>query len=205
MAFCAAYKKLLNFYEAAHDSGLVWKACTPHLAGYYVYALLDPHDDTVFYVGKGSKKRYKDHFRQYQSGIYDNPIKINKIDEIVKRGRIPAYVCIADGLTETEAFNLEANMVRVLGYEILTNSRRVLLSNEDKLEASKRWARDHLARLLPYRIWKWFGEGSEEFYNRLKQELETIERDGLIEDWEIITHDDVVVSINGEDPCKFLT
>ena len=42
---------------------------------YYVYGLIDPRNDSIFYVGKGKGKRYLDHAACYNQLGYvkENP------------------------------------------------------------------------------------------------------------------------------------
>lgn len=54
--------------EAYVSSGLERVECGHH-SGFYVYALVDPRTDHVFYIGKGKGKRYAAHHREWISGI----------------------------------------------------------------------------------------------------------------------------------------
>lgn len=96
-----------------------------HLDGYYVYALIDPRNGQVFYIGKGNGNRV--FFHQIQSGKYpeSEKAKLLKIREIEEDGYEVQRVVINWGLTESEAFAAEAsllNLMRFLSADALTNA-----------------------------------------------------------------------------------
>jgi hypothetical protein len=72
---------------------------------YYVYALVDPIDNSIFYVGKGSGKRAYDHMKT--SKLSKNSHKINKIKKIHKNGKEPIVLFLHENLDEKTAFSLE--------------------------------------------------------------------------------------------------
>lgn len=94
---------------------------------YYVYELIDPRDESPFYIGKGNGDRMYKHKKQaYQhKGSKINPHKSNKIKQILESGndlRYKKYNCDS----ELEAFNLEQQLIiqygkRVDNTGILTN------------------------------------------------------------------------------------
>lgn len=88
---------------------------------YYVYLLIDPRNDKVFYVGKGKGNRINQHLL----GALDNKIneteKIKKIRDIQNTGLEIKHVILRHELTEKEAFEVESSVIDVLGKDNLTN------------------------------------------------------------------------------------
>ncbi len=81
---------------------------------YYVYMLIDPRNDTPFYVGKGKKKRHQQHVAEWRRGDVSrgNAKKLARIGEIHKAGLQVQYAFVAEGLTEPAAFRLEWATIR---------------------------------------------------------------------------------------------
>lgn len=87
---------------------------------YYVYALIDPKTEKIFYVGKGSNKRWKDHFRK-SSDL--NEDKNKKIKTILEDEYDPeeCFKLLHKNLKEKEAFRKEVEEIKKIGVENLTN------------------------------------------------------------------------------------
>ncbi len=86
------------------------------LKPYFVYELIDPRDNSVFYVGKGSGKRDEDH----KAGDKDK--KQKRIHNIEAAGYEVKRVIIGRYDTEDEAFAVETILIKwVYGYDNLTN------------------------------------------------------------------------------------
>ncbi|ANJ74976.1 hypothetical protein A9Y76_20750 [Ralstonia insidiosa] len=90
--------------------------------GHYVYALVDPRDDAIFYVGKASgNNRAYDHLKSETSETSKN----RRIKEIREAGAEPLVDILRYGLDTKEAcFEVEAAIIDTLGLENLTNSVR---------------------------------------------------------------------------------
>jgi hypothetical protein len=86
---------------------------------YYVYEILAPGDERPFYVGKGRANRVFYHVKQALKG--DPSDKGNRIREIIRQGKRPKLTIVRDGLTESEAYRLESDLIRQYGLECLTN------------------------------------------------------------------------------------
>lgn len=83
----------------------------------YVYALRDPRDKKIFYVGKGTGNRVFDHFKEAENCLKKEKTassKVLRILDIWKNEMDVEYVIIAHGKSEEEAFVLEAATIDAL-------------------------------------------------------------------------------------------
>jgi hypothetical protein len=83
---------------------------------YYVYALINPIDNTAFYIGKGKGDRMYQHLLNSE---VVNDIKLSKIKEIREQGYEPYPVKIIDNIPEILAYKNEAYLINTI--ENLTN------------------------------------------------------------------------------------
>lgn len=95
-----------NFSEKALQS----------LNGYYVYALIDPRTDKVFYIGKGVGNRVFNHEVESNKSPVSEKIKLQTISSIEKAGLNVKRVIVNWGLTESEAFAAEASLINLLNF-----------------------------------------------------------------------------------------
>jgi hypothetical protein len=88
--------------------------CQEHIAykKYYVYGLVNPIDNEIFYVGKGSGKRAYDHLKP--SGWGKNPHKLHKIKKIRSSGNQPYVIFLYENLDEDTAFKIEMMEIKRL-------------------------------------------------------------------------------------------
>ena len=84
------------------------------LNGYYVYALVDPRNDKVFYIGKGIGNRVFSH--EIESGKLpeSEKKKLQKIRDIEENGYSVKRLIVNWGLSEDEAFIAEATLINLL-------------------------------------------------------------------------------------------
>jgi hypothetical protein len=89
---------------------------TEHL-GFYVYLLSDPRDDRIFHVGKGISGRCFSHIqeaRRTSEDPEDDYEKLTTIRDIEDSGRDVRIEILRHGLTEDEAFHVEAAVIDLL-------------------------------------------------------------------------------------------
>lgn len=99
--------KRINFFsEKAIDA----------LNGFYVYALVDPRDNKVFYIGKGTGNRVFAHEIESNKSSNAEKKKLQKIREIENEGAKVKRLIINWGLSEDEAFIAEATLINLLNY-----------------------------------------------------------------------------------------
>lgn len=115
---------LLTEKNATHINGFSEKALDA-LDGFYVYALIDPRDNKVFYIGKGTGNRVFSHEVESGKSLNSEKNKLQKIREIENDGFFVKRLVVNWGLSEAEAFAAEAALINLLNY--LPNIR---LTNE---------------------------------------------------------------------------
>lgn len=88
--------------------------------GYYVYFLIDPETQQVFYVGKGIGNRVFAHANAAITNAVPGE-KLDRIRAIHSKGLAVEHVIHRHGLTDKEAFEVEAALIDYLGMATLTN------------------------------------------------------------------------------------
>lgn len=87
---------------------------------YYIYALIDPRDDKIFYIGKGTGTRAYQH-AQFKDGN-NNPYKDRKIKKIFKENMEPLVKFLYENIEdESLAYSLEESVIQQIGINNLTN------------------------------------------------------------------------------------
>jgi len=88
--------------------------------GFYVYVLIDPENNKVFYVGKGKGNRIFAHLNCAIISEGESE-KLGKIRSILEKGLDVEYSIIRHGLTEKEAFEVEGAVIDYIDLDVLTN------------------------------------------------------------------------------------
>lgn len=82
---------------------------------YYVYLLVDPRNNKIFYVGKGKGDRVFAHVRCAITTESESD-KLNTIRDINKSGKEVRYYIARHGLEEAEAFLVESVLIDLLTF-----------------------------------------------------------------------------------------
>jgi hypothetical protein len=98
---------------------------------FYVYAYIDPRDNTPFYIGKGHGDRDQDHLRR---SVYTNPVHskrflYKKIRKLIAAGVQPVIHRVLDNLSEDLAFFWETFFIHALGRRNLGTGSLCNLTN----------------------------------------------------------------------------
>lgn len=81
---------------------------------HYVYLLVDPRDNTIFYVGEGQKNRvfmHEEHVRKYGASTD----KEKRIQDIILSGNEVLKYIVRVNLSKEEAFVVESVIINLLG------------------------------------------------------------------------------------------
>lgn len=84
--------------------------------GYYVYALIDPRSNDVFYIGKGTGNRIFSHETESRKNSETEKEKILRIQDIEKSGFSVKRIMINWGLSEQEAFAAETSLINLFHF-----------------------------------------------------------------------------------------
>lgn len=86
---------------------------------YYVYQLIDPRSNTVFYVGKGTGDRAYKH-NQFKDGN-NNFYKDSIIKQLHQQGLEPTVEIVEHFASEKDAYDYEDKLIETIGIDNLTN------------------------------------------------------------------------------------
>lgn len=91
---------------------------------YYVYGLIDPRSEKLFYIGKGTGNRVFQHVIESDKNPESEKAKLLTIKDIELSGNSVRHILINWGLSESEAFASEATLINLINYispDALTN------------------------------------------------------------------------------------
>lgn len=81
---------------------------------YYVYHILNPITNRLFYVGKGSGNRCRQHLTDKKDYAHNKRLN-GYIRNLIKNGTPPIIIKIAENLTEENAYELEESEIKKYG------------------------------------------------------------------------------------------
>ncbi|MDE5878891.1 MAG: GIY-YIG nuclease family protein [Desulfovibrio sp.] len=119
-AFLSAYRKSRNVSQAERASGYKLGATYPP-AGFYVYALIDPANQEIFYVGKVIGGRVLKHEERTRRGVLQNAAKVKRIQQIFVAGHEAERRILFVSECEEVALSVEDNIIHELADFGLTN------------------------------------------------------------------------------------
>lgn len=96
--------------------------------GFYVYLLIDPADNKIFYVGRGVGNRIFDHIHEANEGLRSTE-KLDKIRSIISRGEHVKCFIHRHGLNEKEASEVESSLIDFIEVRNLSNEIKGLHSS----------------------------------------------------------------------------
>ena len=83
--------------------------------GFYVYGLIDPDTNIIFYIGKGTGNRVFMHVKDAIEGD-ESSLKLNKIRDILSQNKKVNHIILRSGLKENEAFKIESTLIDFVNY-----------------------------------------------------------------------------------------
>ena len=92
--------------------------------GYYVYALVDPRDRKIFYIGKGKGNRI---FQHAEAALVENTsdLKLDTIRSIISDGGKVEHYIVRHHLEEKEAYLIESTLIDMLTYSKFNHSNQL--------------------------------------------------------------------------------
>lgn len=93
--------------------------------GNYIYFLIDPRDDSIFYIGKGTGNRVFEHMEEYNrrhGHAARSSLKLNTIEEIVGSGHKIKYIIHRHNIPDHSVYEVEAALIDA--FPQLTNLQR---------------------------------------------------------------------------------
>lgn len=118
--FLEVYQATGNAEIAERESGYKLLENYPS-AGFYVYALIDPRDKSIFYIGKGIDGRVLKHEERTRRGVIQNRKKVERIQAIFAAGLKVEKRILAAFESEELALALEDHLINELRFDGLTN------------------------------------------------------------------------------------
>ena len=82
---------------------------------HYVYVLVDPRNNKIFYVGEGKGNRVFNHVHDAIDGDRDS-LKLDTIRDIMSEGLEVIHYIVRHGLSEEVALEIESTLIDFLTY-----------------------------------------------------------------------------------------
>ena len=101
-----------------------FKQSVKEALGYYVYALVDPRDSKIFYIGKGKDDRV---FQHVAVAIVDDScdLKLDTIRSVKSEGKEVIHYIIRHNLEEKEAYLVESALIDMLTYSKFNHNNQL--------------------------------------------------------------------------------
>ena len=101
-----------------------FKQSVKEALAYYVYALVDPRDNKIFYIGKGTGNRV---FQHAAAAIVDKTcnLKLDTIRSIKSEGKEAIHYIIRHNLEEREALLVESTLIDMLTYSKFNHNNQL--------------------------------------------------------------------------------
>lgn len=109
-------KKVIYLELVSYCDYMKFKQSVIEALGYYVYCLVDPRDNKIFYIGKGVGNRVFQHAENAISSD-DNSLKLNIIRDIIANGYTVKYYIIRHKLSEEVAYQIESSLIDLLTFK----------------------------------------------------------------------------------------
>ena len=96
--------------------------------GNYVYALVDPRNSKIFYIGKGKENRVFQHTKgALEDAFSENApnLKLDTIRSIISEGKKVAYYIIRHNLEEKQAYLVESTLIDMLTYSPFNHNNQL--------------------------------------------------------------------------------
>ena len=111
--------------------------------------MVDPRNEEIFYVGKGSGRRMFQHVVNFRNGQIDNVFKARRIREIMHSG-LEVRACVFSRHKHAGgAYAAERLVIESLGDELTNIAHGNVCSDQKCLE----WARYRLTTVVPFCHW----------------------------------------------------
>lgn len=146
-AFLSDYRKSRSASRAERESGYRLGTTYPP-AGFYVYALIDPTNQEIFYVGKGIGGRVLKHEERTRRGVLQNAAKVKRIQQIFATGHEAERRILFVSESEEVALSVEEHIIHELADFGLTN---IIGGNAIQNPQVRRVAADLRAKLDEFR------------------------------------------------------
>jgi hypothetical protein len=150
--------------EIEQKKSKVVKSLRDRQTDFYVYALADPENDEIFYIGKGCGNRVKTHVRDAIKGKILNAEKHKRIIAIIENGGKVHEIIIESGMTEPEAFKFERDLIHKRK-SLLLNIHNGIMTN---VEINIVRAETLLKNLKSYPAWV------KTISNEVKEQIERV-------------------------------
>jgi len=98
----------------------------------YVYALIDPTDDSIFYVGKGTGYRDSSHFKPSMWKRPEdtvNPFLYYKIKSLFENDTPPQIIRLLENVSEEVAYEYESNIISEMGRRFVDGGKLFNISD----------------------------------------------------------------------------